>query len=156
MQRSSMPAGPNTSCIEVLPGAATWSSDFFCGGTEGRDCWTESLRRAKADGGLLSARSCSDTCVRGPGSPVGLALLSVVARILRAKRVKVSCRNLEFIIEMTSYLNIPPSSRTVMLGGRQNLGFRASALILEHHASFCGDIAAKAALQSMAVPVQTN
>ncbi len=36
------------------------------------------------------------------------------------------------------------------------LGSVLPALIVEHHASFCGDIAAKAALQSMAVPVQTD
>lgn len=36
------------------------------------------------------------------------------------------------------------------------LGSVLPALILEQHASFCGDIAAKVALQSMAVPVHTD
>src|ERR1700688_343736 len=119
MQRSSRPAGPNTSCIEGLPGAATLSSGFFCGGAEGRDCCDEVPRRAKA-GALLFARSCSETCALRPRS-----VLSVVALILRATRLKDSCKNSRFTIEVNSYLNIP-----LMGGGhtcgRQRLGVRAS------------------------------
>src|ERR1700688_376716 len=107
MQRSRRPPGPNTSCIEGLSGAATFSSDFFCGGTEGRDSWAELLRRATTGGGVLFERSCSEPCALRPRSG-GSGLLSVVVLILRATRLKVSCRNLEFIIEMNSYLNIPP------------------------------------------------
>jgi len=43
--------------------------------------------------------------------------------------MKVSCRNLEFIIEMNSYLNIPPALRTGMAAA--NDGF-AEALRLEY------------------------
>jgi hypothetical protein len=56
---------------------------------------------------------------------------------------------LEFIIEVNSYLNIPPYPRKGREGGMHRFCFRASALIVEHHASFCGGIAAKVALQSI-------
>jgi hypothetical protein len=57
-------------------------------------------------------------------------------------------RTSEFIIEVNSYLNIPPIPNE-RPGGMQRLCFGASALILEHHTSFCSDIVAKVALHSI-------
>jgi hypothetical protein len=54
------------------------------------------------------ARSRSGACAVRSRSLAAEALLSVVALILRATRVNVSCKNSEFVIEVNSYLNIPP------------------------------------------------
>lgn len=148
MQRSSNPAGPNTSCIEGLPWGTATLSVFFCGA--GRACWGTVPRRPKAGEAWLFARSASETCVLPPRSRASSTLLSVATLRSRATRFITPVEAEISDARANSYHSIPVHPQTGTWPVDQGVPCHPD-LILEHVNAFAAPSSSKVALQSMRV-----